>query len=151
MSSESSDGLPPHESYIMPGKMKIGNVSVPAINTMHHNFATAMSHHHQNTSSPKNALLASSRSESIRSSSAGNSDSFSFLHRGLKLAEAAGYFGSEADSERESISPPRLLQQLDEVGPFKLAFSIGAVYFYVFNWIVYSCVVNSISLHLRFQ
>ena len=113
LSSESSDGLPPHEAYILPGKMKIGSATtVPALNSMHHSFATSS---HLHNSSPKNHGFASSRSESIRSSSAANSDSFSFLHRSMKVSEPVGYFGSEADSERESISPPRLLPPHDEV------------------------------------
>ena len=113
LSSESSDGLPPHEAYILPGKMKIGGTTtVPALNSMHHSFAAAS---HLHNSSPKNHGFGTSRSESIRSSSAGNLDSFSFLHRSLKASEPAGYFGSEADSERESISPPRLLPPHDEV------------------------------------
>ena len=117
LSSESSDGLPPHESYIQPGKMKIGNTtSVPALNTIHHSFgAQQQQQQHQQTSA--NSKFGSSRTESVHSS-----DSFSFPRSGLssglsvfpKMVEVSEYFGSEADSERESISPPRSNQH-DEV------------------------------------
>jgi hypothetical protein len=122
LSSESSDGFPPHAAYILPGKMKIGNAtSVPAINSMQHSFAAATGHAapasgHKFAASPP-------RSESLRSSSGGHSDSFSY-QRNRKSAEAAGNggFGSEADSERESISPPRHLLHHDEVRHQSLQF-----------------------------
>jgi hypothetical protein len=106
--------------------MKIGNTtSVPALNTMHHQHAIPK---------PSNLFAATSRTESVRSS-----DSFSF-HRNLKMVEMVnGYFGSEADSERESISPPRMMNQHDEVRLAKFLYDCYPVNIdlYVFNLIVF--------------
>ena len=122
-SSSSADGLPPHQAYIQPGKMKIGNMtSVPAINTIQHSSFGSPQH-----SSPIKFGGAASRTGSLHSSSGGHSDSFSFP-RGLmvypvmteeEVVTGNGYYGSEGDSERESISPPRINHH-DEVGAVDL-------------------------------
>jgi hypothetical protein len=50
-----------------------------------------------------------------------------------------GYFGSEADSERESISPPRMMNQHDEVRLAKFNYDCYQVNIdlNVFNLIVF--------------
>lgn len=87
LSSTSSDGLPPHEAYIQPGKMKIGAMSVPAINTIHlQSFGQS---------------LSKSRNDTGRSESFTYSRTFS----PMQLVDLGEFCGSEGSLDRESASP----------------------------------------------
>ena len=100
-----NESLPPN-GYIVPGKMRLGSINVPAPNSVHLRRDSILSQKSQ--SSQK---LTPFRSDSVTS---GSSSSF-MLPKSRQNKEALLEMESSSVSERESISPHRLMMPHEEV------------------------------------